>query len=192
MATSIVLYITLAAETLAMLAVAFSALFPNKRIWPPPHPRAWQAYAMWTIFGASAVGAVVLGILDWGAYPLARWLRWAIGAPLWVAGNGLALWATRGLGLSPTLGSAEGLVWRGAYRFSRNPQYVGYSVALIGWAVTAGSALTLLAAALGTAAFALAPFAEEPWLLKQYGPAYETYMRTVPRFVGIRDWRKNS
>jgi protein-S-isoprenylcysteine O-methyltransferase Ste14 len=190
MATKIILYVTLSAETLAILAVTFSALFPSKRIWPPSHRRAWQAYVMWTLFVASGAGVIALGIVDWSAEPLAPWLRWVVGAPLWIVGGGLALWATQGLGLAPTLGSAEGLTQRGPYHFSRNPQYVGYSISLIGWAMVTGSALTFLAAAVGIGAFIVAPFAEEPWLLKQYGPTYEAYMRTVPRFVGMGNPRK--
>jgi protein-S-isoprenylcysteine O-methyltransferase Ste14 len=37
--------------------------------------------------------------------------------------------------------------------------------------------------------YLLLPFAEEPWLRKQYGPAYEQYYRDVPRFVGLRTAR---
>lgn len=190
MITKIVLYITLSAETLAALSIAFSAVFPDRRIWPPPHHRVWQAYVMWSLFIASGVGVIVLGILDWNADPSTPWFRWAVGVPLWIIGGGLVLWATRGLGLSPTFGSAEGLIQRGPYRFSRNPQYVGYSISLIGWAMVTSSASTFMAAAMGIVAFALAPFSEEPWLLKQYGPAYEAYMRTVPRFMGMQNLRE--
>ncbi|HOU12921.1 MAG TPA: phosphatidylethanolamine N-methyltransferase family protein [Anaerolineae bacterium] len=190
MATKIILCLTLGAETLALLASLFSALFPKRQLWPPSHRRAWQAYVMWALFIASGAGVIALGLMDWDANPLAPWLQWAVGAPLWVGGGGLALWATQGLGLAPTLGDAQGLTQRGPYRFSRNPQYVGYSVSLIGWAMMTSSTLTFVAAAVGIGAFIVAPFAEEPWLLKQYGSTYEAYMRAVPRFVGMGNPRK--
>ena len=38
----------------------------------------------------------------------------------------------------------------------------------------------------GATALILAPFAEEPWLLKRYGAAYEEYRRAVPRFISFR------
>jgi len=56
----------------------------------------------------------------------------------------------------------------------------------MGWAVLAASVLTLLAALGGATALILAPFAEEPWLLKRYGAAYEEYRRAVPRFISFR------
>jgi len=55
--------------------------------------------------------------------------------PLGLAGNALALWAIAALGIAPTSGDESMLVYRGPYRFSRNPQYVGFIAALIGWAL---------------------------------------------------------
>jgi len=180
------LSVALAAEVLAAACVAFSVAFPDRRIWPPPRQHSWQSYFMWLLFAISAGGVVALGILDWSNLALARWIRLAVGAPLWLAGSGLALWAIVALGFAPTLGSEDTLVRRGPYLFSRNPQYVGYIAALIGWAILAASALTLLAALAGAMALILAPFAEEPWLLKRYGSAYEKYRRAVPRFISLR------
>ena len=140
---------------------------------------------MWLLFILSSVGVVALGILDWGNFALTPWLRWPVGGVLGLIGNGLALWAMVALGFAPTLGSEDALVRRGPYCFSRNPQYVGYIAALFGWAILAGSALTFLAALVGTVALILAPVAEEPWLLQKYGAAYEEYKRAVPRFI----WR---
>lgn len=182
----VVFSVTLAAEVLAAASVAFSAAFPGRRIWPPPRPHSWQAYCLWLLFIVSGGGVAALGILDWGNLALAPWTRWAVGAPLWLAGSGLALWAVVALGFTPTLGSEGTLVRRGPYRFSRNPQYVGFVAALVGWAVLAASVLTLLAALGGATALILAPFAEEPWLLRRYGAAYEEYRRAVPRFISFR------
>ena len=141
---------------------------------------------MWLFFIVSAMGVVVLGILDWGDIALVQWVRLAVGVPLWLAGNGLALWAIVALGFAPTLGSEGPFVRRGPYLFSRNPQYVGFIAALIGWAILACSAWTLLAALVGALALVLAPFAEEAWLLREHGAAYEEYRRAVPRFISLR------
>jgi len=132
------------------------------------------------------MGVVVLGILDWGDLALAQWVRLAVGVPLGLAGNGLALWAIAVLGFARTFGSEGPFVRRGPYIFSRNPQYVGFIAALVGWAILAGSAWTLLATLVGAMALILAPFAEEPWLLKMHGAAYEEYRRAVPRFISLR------
>jgi protein-S-isoprenylcysteine O-methyltransferase Ste14 len=116
---------------------------------------------MWLLFGLSGLGALALGALDWGSLTLASWLRWAVGAPLWLSGMLLALWATGALGLGRTLGDEGALATRGPYRWLRHPQYLGYGAALLGWALLAGSARTLLAAGMGAGAFLMAAWAEE-------------------------------
>lgn len=116
---------------------------------------------MWLLFGLSGLGALALGLLDWGSLALAAWMRWAAGAPLWLGGMVLALWATGALGLARTLGDEGALATRGPYRWLRHPQYLGYGAALLGWALVAGSARTLLAAGMGAGAFLMAVWAEE-------------------------------
>ena len=183
---NLIFVITIAAEILAAGSVAYSLIFPNRKIWPPPQKRSWQALSMWLFFIVSGLGVVLLGILDWGSTTFPWWIRWPVGIPLWLAGNGLALWAMITLGLAPTFGSEGKLISRGPYRFSRNPQYVGFIAGLIGWGFLANSALTLLAAVVGSIALILAPFAEEPWLQKMYGSAYDQYKLSVPRFIGLK------
>jgi protein-S-isoprenylcysteine O-methyltransferase Ste14 len=180
------LWITLAAEALAAAAVGLSIARPAWRIWPPPGPRAWQRYFMWLLFTVSSAGVVALGIVDWGSLALVPGLRFGAGLPLWAAGNGVGLWSMAALGLAPTFGEEGPLVRRGPYRFSRNPQYVAFMAALVGWALVAGSARTLAAALAGTIPLVLVPFAEEPWLAARHGPAYEEYRRSVPRFIALR------
>jgi protein-S-isoprenylcysteine O-methyltransferase Ste14 len=141
---------------------------------------------MWLLFVVAVAGAIALGILDWGSLGLHWWVRWALGAPLSIGGNALSLWAIVTLGLASTLGHESELIRQGPYRFSRNPQYLGCIVALLGWAIAASSRLTLLAALVGAVPLLLVPFAEEPWLAEHYGPAYEAYRREVPRFISLR------
>jgi len=182
----VVFFAALAAEALAAACVSFSIAFPSRRIWPPARQPSWQSYLMWLLFLLSGGGVVGLGVLDWGSFPLALWIRLAVGAPLWLGGSGLALWATVALGVGATLGMEGQLVQWGPYSFSRNPQYVGYTGALIGWAMVASSALTFLAALMGAVPLILAPFAEESWLLRRHGASYEEYRRGVPRFIALR------
>lgn len=188
----VIFWITVVAESLAAGSVVYSLLFPDRKIWPPPRQHAWQAYAMWLFFAASGTGVVLLGILDWNGITLAWWLRWLVGFPLWLAGNAFALWAMLTLGLAPTFGSEDQLVARGPYRFSRNPQYVGFIAGLVGWALLASSLLTLLAALAGAVALILAPFAEEAWLHGTYGQDYDRYRNSVPRILGRVKRENNS
>jgi protein-S-isoprenylcysteine O-methyltransferase Ste14 len=43
--------------------------------------------------------------------------------------------------------------------------------------------------AVGAVWFVLAPWAEEPWLNKQYGEAYRRYRERCPRFLGGKSFR---
>ena len=106
--------------------------------------------------------------------------------PLGLAGNALALWAIAALGIAPTSGDESMLVYRGPYRFSRNPQYVGFIAALIGWALLTNSVLALIVSLAGITPLLLVPLAEEPWLRERLGAAYADYQHTVPRFIGMK------
>ena len=179
-------WLIITAQILATISVLFSILFPARRIWPPDKPSSWKYYSMWFLFDISTIAIIILGILDWGSLALPSWIRIVFGVPLSVGGIGLALWSISILGLSSTYGSEGPLVLLGPYRFSRNPQYLGFIVALIGWAVVTSSRATILAALIFIVPMILIPFAEEPWLLQRHRSEYEDYMRKVPRFVWLK------
>jgi protein-S-isoprenylcysteine O-methyltransferase Ste14 len=175
--------VTLITELCAAGCVLFSMIYPLKGIWPPFHIKTWQSNLMWALFSISGIGVILLGLLDWGNFLIPNWLRWVIGLPMWFVGNGLAAWALAALGLKKSYGDTNGLICRGPYKFSRNPQYVGFISGLVGWGLIASSGYTILAALAGSLALFLAPFAEEPWLKHQYGSAYQQYQQEVPRFI---------
>lgn len=182
---STLFYVTLVAEVLAAVSVGISIARPQRRIWPPPRPRSWQAIFMWLLFIISAGGGICLGIVDWGSLALPPAIRFGVAAPIWAAGHVLTFWSMAVLGLA-TFGGEGPLVRRGPYRFSRNPQYVGCIMSLVGWPFLAGSGLTLVASLAGIVSLLLVPFAEEPWLLTRLGVAYVEYKRSVPRFISLR------
>ena len=128
---------------------------------------------------------ILLGLLDWGNFLIPNCLRWAIGLPMWLIGNSLAVWALAVLGMRMSYGDTNEMIYQGPYKFSRNPQYVGFIFGLIGWGLIASSGYTLLASLAGILALFLAPFAEEPWLKQLYGSAYQQYQQEVPRFIFI-------
>ncbi|MFZ5818862.1 MAG: methyltransferase family protein [Chloroflexota bacterium] len=132
---------TVGAECLVTALVLISIVLPGHRVWPPRQPGAWGQFTMSFLFFISGAGVILLGILDWGAFRLAPWLRAGVGLPLWLAGDWLALWAMVTLGLTSTTGERGALVRYGPYRFSRNPQYVGFIGSLAGWALMTNSLL---------------------------------------------------
>ena len=162
---------------------------PDLRFWPPPEQSSWryQFTRINSLLGPLVVvGVLVLGLLDWDSAAISHSSRFLVGGLLFACGNAFALWGYFGLGVRASQGHQEGLVAAGAYRYSRNPQYVGTIVGLLGYAVACNSALTFVTWALWSAWFIMAPFAEEPWLREQLGAPYDEYAAKVPRFI---HWR---
>jgi len=179
-------WVIIIAQILATISIVFSILFPAHRIWPPVKFPSWRHYFMWFLFDISTIAIVAVGILDRGSLALPLRMQIAIGVPLLVGGIGFSLWSIVILGTSSTYGNEGPLILRGPYRISRNPQYLGLIVALIGWSFVTSSWGTILAVLVWIVPLVLIPFAEEPWLLRRHGSQYEEYLRKVPRFVLLK------
>lgn len=80
---------------------------------------------------------------------------------------------------------ADRLVTSGPYALSRNPIYLGNTIAVVGLAVLVSS-LWMLGAAVLAAVLThhLAILREEEHLSARFGPAWEAYARRVPRWLG--------
>lgn len=76
------------------------------------------------------------------------------------------------------------LVTTGAYRWSRNPQNVGWVLVLVGIALIGRSGLALLMAALFWAAFRGYVVAEEAFLERIFGAEYRDYRARSHRYLG--------
>jgi protein-S-isoprenylcysteine O-methyltransferase Ste14 len=78
------------------------------------------------------------------------------------------------------------LTTAGPYRWSRNPQYVGWFLFLLGFALNDWS-LWCLAALLAIAiSLHLLVLVEEEHLLRTFGERYAEFCRKVPRYAGWR------
>ncbi len=164
---------------------------PQYRVWPPPRRASWQYWYTWGLTCVATLGITILGILDWNMSSIPQWLRVA-GGLLALGGAFFALWGVHELGTRATQGLGGELVTTGPYRYSRNPQYVGDIGLLLGLGLLCNSAVTLPGVALGMVWFALAPFAEEPWLRERLGSSYEEYTRHVPRFLGCPSTKRSA
>jgi protein-S-isoprenylcysteine O-methyltransferase Ste14 len=181
----VIFAIILFCEILLTLGLVVSIARPEMTLWPPPGKNSWQQHYMLTLTFMPMVLAIPLGFLDWNSFLWAHWSRYLIGAVLSVAGLWFALWGTRSLSLQASLGLKGEFIKTGPYRYSRNPQYVGWSAFFVGYVLLCNSVLILIVAAAGTVLFGLTPFTEEPWLRQRFGQKYDQYVAQVPRFAGI-------
>jgi len=136
--------------------------------------------------------AMVAAWPDW----LARRALWTdpghdglglIGAALMLVGLVLMVTAQLGLGASWRIGIEEGaqpgLVTDGLYRYSRNPIYLAFFIAMLGYTLLIATVLSL-ALLVGTYFGTRHQIAaEEEYLERTYGEAYRAYARRVGRFV---------
>jgi protein-S-isoprenylcysteine O-methyltransferase Ste14 len=81
---------------------------------------------------------------------------------------------------------SSGLITAGIYRWSRNPQYVGWFICLFGVSITGRSGLALLltvALIIGIHLYNI--WLEEPYLERILGNEYLEYKSRTARYVGI-------
>jgi protein-S-isoprenylcysteine O-methyltransferase Ste14 len=79
---------------------------------------------------------------------------------------------------------ASQLVTSGAYRFTRNPMYLGHTLILLGWGLYLGSLAaiaTVPVLVLYLSRFQIRP--EERHLLARFPDAYAAFCRQVPRWL---------
>jgi protein-S-isoprenylcysteine O-methyltransferase Ste14 len=174
----------LVAAAINTVGILLSAL--TDRQYFPPGERDWRFYTHWTCSHLLNLAIVAVAVLDWNGLGLPRPATLAVGAALFVGGYAVAIKGGRDLGFAETLGLDGELQVEGLYRYSRNPQYVGYLVATVGAALLIASSWALVLLGLYATWWLVLPFAEEPWLGEQYGAAYDRYCERVPRFLGWR------
>ena len=178
--------IVLAAEALLLAALLISILVPGHRVWPPPGPRTWQFAFTWGATAIAFLGSIGLAFADAGSF-IFDGIGWKVGGgSLIVLGTALADWGVRTLTSHTSRGLGGEFKRRGPYRWSRNPQYVGHCMVVLGCMLAFDSFLLVLTGLLGIACLVLTPLAEEPWLEERYGESYRDYRHDVPRFFGRR------
>jgi protein-S-isoprenylcysteine O-methyltransferase Ste14 len=142
------------------------------------------------------VVAVIAGGFMWSIAALTPALRidvparWFVSAGLATAGAlivcaGVLSFVRARTTVDPTAPeAASALVTTGIYRVSRNPMYVGFAVALLGWAVFLENPLSVLAVAAFVVyidRFQITP--EERALEARFGADFRSYTRKVGRWL---------
>jgi protein-S-isoprenylcysteine O-methyltransferase Ste14 len=183
--TQILFVVTVVLELIYVVLFVLTIKLPGFRFWPPPKARSWQFFFSWLVAGLVLVNFLVIGLLDFNSFvlfSLKRRLPYVIG--IFVIGALIGTWAFATFGLKNVIGMEDGLVTGGPYRYTRNPQYIGDSLSIIGYIVLTNSWMVLIIGMLGVILNLLAPYTEEPWLEERYGKRYREYKRKVPRFIG--------
>ena len=76
-------------------------------------------------------------------------------------------------------------VTKGVYRILRHPIYFGGFLMYIGVGIACASWVILLCAVLWLVLFHIVVPTEERFLVEKYGGAYQEYMNSTPRWIGI-------
>jgi len=187
--TSALFGFILTADLLLLLVMVISIFFPRSRIWPPPKKGSWQQWVSWVLFTIVMFGVPLIGILDFQSLGHGQWTQFWVGGLLFVLGLGIDLWGTKTLSAQQSLGEKGKIITSGPYRYTQNPQYVGFIILYIGIILVTSSFMALATGVFAIILFFLTPFSEEPWLRQQYGKSYEEYCKIVPRFVGLRSFK---
>jgi protein-S-isoprenylcysteine O-methyltransferase Ste14 len=151
--------------------------------------------ALKTLIFSILVPGTVAGIIPWlllqgsGNLVLRIPSVWMIGLLPLLLGVGLYLWCAGaftfiGKGTPAPIDAPKVLVVQGLYRWVRNPMYVAVLSVVIGEAILFRSILLVGYALVLWGVFHMfVVFVEEPSLRSQFGASYETYFRTVPRWL---------
>ena len=186
-AAAIVFWAPMVVTGSLVLSLVATLVVPSLQVWPPPGRHTWQYRSVRTLFLLATVRLLVVGGLDPESLGLRRWMGEAgsliLGTSLFGVGTALASYAMGVLGRRVALGLDAELVTKGPYAWSRNPEYVGDLVLLLGLTILTDSRWAAIVAFTGGLWFVLAPFAEEPWLDDAYGEAYRRYKQAHPRWL---------
>lgn len=147
------------------------------------------ATAMWATYTAHAAATTWALARSDRRLPVPATLAGVLGTA--ATASGIAL-CVGGMSRFNGMGQLEGtrtqeFVTTGVYRYSRNPQYAGYVVAIGGAALARRSLAGLgLAVLVGLAYDSWIPV-EERQLLDRHGSTYLTYAAATPRWLGRAD-----
>ena len=112
-----------------------------------------------------------------------------IGVPIVIGGLGITVWHGRlfsrvGTNIN-TFNKPDKLVTEGLFRYTRNPMYLGFLIALLGFAILFQGSISAFVIALFFFAVAnwwYIPF-EENGMRQKFGPDYDAYCQTTRRWI---------
>ena len=141
---------------------------------------------VWALTGVHFVLVVVAAV--WSTWHVGLFEPLALGGGAVLVGVGAAIclgagYAFRSLKRLNFLEHTR-LVTEGIYRWSRNPQLVGWTLVLVGLGLLRGSAIVLFLAGLAWVGYRLHLPTEEEHLRRVFGDGYVAYQRRTHRYFG--------
>jgi protein-S-isoprenylcysteine O-methyltransferase Ste14 len=141
---------------------------------------------VWALYGIHFILTLVAAANSTWLFPLPRLLSviggilfLTVGASIYIA----AVVAFKSLSRLSGLDSSR-LITVGIYRWSRNPQYISWTLFLVGVALLRSSGMVLLLAALFWISFRMYLPLEEQLLEQIYDQEYRTYRSQTHRYFG--------
>lgn len=168
-----------------LVMMLLSSFKEHFQFWPPPSKKSWQYHSLWWGIRVLVICICWLIYTDHSSVDMPSWLRFYFAMPSAIVFFTLGTIAAIQLGWTNTHGVADRFVATGFYKFSRNPQYVFYSISFVLLGIWAASFEALILLILLSAWYLRAPFPEEKWLEAQYGQEYIKYKNTTPRYLGL-------
>ena len=149
---------------------------------------AFKSVIFFVLAPGMVAGCIPLALLRTGSQVQAAPFSY-LAFPLWVIGVAMLVWCfwdflAKGKGTPAPIDPPRELVVSGLYQYVRNPMYVGVLLVIIGHFLWFGFWNLLIYAVLvfmGFSAFVI--FYEEPTLKRNFGAAYEEYLKRVPRWI---------
>lgn len=180
----IIFLIGVCAHFFLLVMMAISLIQPRFQFWPPPNKNSWQYHSLWWCVRLLVICVLWLIYNEHSSISLPAWLRFYLAMPIFIISFVLGSIAAMQLGWKNTHGIAVKFVASGFYQYSRNPQYLFYSISFVCLGIWAAS-LKALVLLVGLSFWYLcAPFSEEKWLESKYGQIYLDYKKSVPRYLG--------
>lgn len=145
---------------------------------------------IFTVIVPGAVALLVPWLILRGQADISSIANLIVALLLIASGMAIYLWcafwafAMVGRGTPAPFDAPRRLVVHGLYRVVRNPMYWGMALILLGEAVLFGSwAIARYAVVWYLFVFLFVLSYEEPTLRRKFGPEYQEYCRTVPRWL---------
>ena len=175
----------------AGIATAFGLLIlcKTKKVYERGEPFPLSLSVGWWVLDTAWTGLVASSsFYNLWRLPADEALAWIAGLALLLVGTFLTLAGMMEFrSLRKVSGmEASNLVTTGVYRWSRNPQFLGFYLALLGISLLgrSGFALLLTVIAVIYCHYYIVKM-EEPYLERIFGKEYVTYKSRTPRYIGV-------